>query len=124
VRQGEHETLSLSDYSSKDVQQAERAATRELDTEIEKAARTIPEHREEPAGFETNGRRVVRSQALQRELSPMMVATGEIKPELAPMYERVLRDEADGKAITMNSLARSVPRPRPPKRPSWARWER
>jgi hypothetical protein len=72
VRQGEHETLSLSDYSSKDVQQAERAATRELDTEIEKAARTIPEHREEPAGFETNGRRVVRSQALQRELSPMM----------------------------------------------------
>jgi hypothetical protein len=64
------------------------------------------------------------SDAEIRERAASMVATGEIKPELAPMYERVLRDEADGKAITMNSLARSVPRPRPPKRPSWARWER
>jgi hypothetical protein len=34
-----------------------------------------------------------------------------------------LIDEREGRGITMNSLARSVPKLRPPKRPSWAQWE-
>jgi hypothetical protein len=34
---------------------------------------------------------------------------------------RILKDVAEGKAISMNDLARSVPKPKPPKRPSWER---
>ena len=45
-----------------------------------------------------------------------MVRAGEIKPELAPMFERALRDEQAGKAIVMRNPG---VRPRPPKRPSW-----
>ena len=37
-----------------------------------------------------------------------MVATGEIKPEYAHMYEKTLRDEQAGKCITMASLARAA----------------
>ena len=44
-----------------------------------------------------------------------MVATGKIRPELAQQYERVLRQTADGEAVEMNSLLRSVPKPRFPK---------
>ena len=46
-----------------------------------------------------------------------MVNKGEIKPELAEMFERALRDEQDGKSIVMRDPGI---RPRPPKRPSWA----
>jgi hypothetical protein len=51
----------------------------------------------------------------------MMVNTGAIKPELALMYERVLRDEAAGKSSVMRDPG---VRPHLPRRPSWARrWE-
>ena len=50
-----------------------------------------------------------------------MVSTGQIRADQAPMYERALRDEVDGKAIVMRDPGI---RPRPPRRPSWAsRWE-
>jgi hypothetical protein len=45
-----------------------------------------------------------------------MVNAGKIKPELAPMIERVLRDEADGKSTVMRD---PMIRPKPPRRPSW-----
>jgi hypothetical protein len=32
---------------------------------------------------------------------------------------RAVEEEKQGKGITMNSLARTVPRPKPPRRPSW-----
>ena len=44
-----------------------------------------------------------------------MVAAAKIRPELAQMYERVLRDVADGEAVNMNDLSRSIPRPKFPK---------
>ena len=47
-----------------------------------------------------------------------LVNAGEISPAMAPMIERALRAEADGKAITMTTLLRSVPRPRLPRKPS------
>lgn len=46
-----------------------------------------------------------------------MVNAGEIKPELAQMFERALRDEVAGKAIIMRDPGI---RPRPPRKPSWA----
>jgi hypothetical protein len=50
-----------------------------------------------------------------------MVNAGEIKSELAPMYERALRDEAAGTSIVMRDPG---VRPHLPRRPSWAgRWE-
>ena len=45
-----------------------------------------------------------------------MVAAGEIKPELAQMYEKALRAEADGKGHIMRDPRI---RPKPPRRPSW-----
>ena len=45
-----------------------------------------------------------------------MVNAGEIKPELAQMFERALRDEAAGKVIIMRDPGI---RPRPPRKPSW-----
>lgn len=50
-----------------------------------------------------------------------MVVTGKIRPELAVMTEKALRDEADGKSVTMNTMLRSNPKPKPPRRPSWDR---
>ena len=47
-----------------------------------------------------------------------MVTTGEIKPDLAPMFEKILRDERDGRAIVMRDPGI---RPRPPRKPSWDR---
>ena len=47
-----------------------------------------------------------------------MVNAGEIKPELAEMYERALRSEADGSSMVMRNPGI---RPRPPKKPSWER---
>jgi hypothetical protein len=44
-----------------------------------------------------------------------MVNAGEIKPELAQMFERALRDEAAGKVIIMRDPGI---RPRPPRKPS------
>lgn len=46
-----------------------------------------------------------------------MVKRGEIQPHMAVHYERALRDEAEGRSITMTSLARSVPKPKPPRSP-------
>ena len=48
------------------------------------------------------------------------VAAGRIAPALAHMYERALRDEQAGKATIMRDPG---VRPKPPRRPSWARWE-
>ena len=50
-----------------------------------------------------------------------MVARGEIAPGMAVMFERALRDESDGKSVLMTTLARSVPKPKPPRKPSWER---
>ena len=49
-----------------------------------------------------------------------MVAKGEIKPELAPMFEKALRSEADGRSVVMRNPG---VKPKPPRRPSWSRWE-
>jgi hypothetical protein len=49
------------------------------------------------------------SQHIARE-----VLRGAIKPELAPHYEKALRDELDGRAIVMRDPG---VRPRPPSRP-------
>ena len=45
-----------------------------------------------------------------------MVNTGAIKPALAAMFEKALRDEAAGKSIVMRDPG---VRPRLPKKPSW-----
>ena len=44
-----------------------------------------------------------------------MVAKGKISPAIAPMIERALRAEADGKGITMTILAKSIPKPKLPR---------
>jgi hypothetical protein len=49
-----------------------------------------------------------------------MVSKGEIKAAHAHMYERVLRDEAAGRSTIMRD---PKIKPKPPRRPSWARWE-
>ena len=38
------------------------------------------------------------------------MVTGKIRPELAVMTEKALRDEADGKSVTMNTMLRSNPK--------------
>jgi hypothetical protein len=51
----------------------------------------------------------------------------EFKPESVPpnetheqMLKRRMRNDVDaGRSITMNEIARSVPKPRPPRKPSW-----
>jgi hypothetical protein len=37
------------------------------------------------------------------------------------LRQRNLADECAGKCVTMNTLLRSIPKPRPPRRPSWDR---
>jgi hypothetical protein len=44
-----------------------------------------------------------------------MVASGKIQPGMAQMFERALRDVADGKAVDMVDLMRSVLPPKFPK---------
>jgi hypothetical protein len=40
---------------------------------------------------------------------------------LEQMRQRNIDDARAGKCIEMNALARSVPRPKPPRKPSWER---
>jgi hypothetical protein len=54
---------------------------------------------------------------------PALKAEPEPLTHLEQLRQRNLDDERAGKCITMNTLLRSIPKPRPPRRPSWARWE-
>ena len=49
------------------------------------------------------------------------VKAGRVAPGFAQTLERMLREEADGKCVIMRD---PKVKPRPPRRPSWARWER
>ena len=40
---------------------------------------------------------------------------------LEQLRQRALADEREGKCITMNTLLWSIPKPRPPRKPSWSR---
>ena len=67
--------------------------------------------------------RSARAPAPQPEPEPVF------KPEPVPAYEtemqrlqRLARDDVRaGRAIDMNDLLRSIPKPKPPRKPSWER---
>jgi hypothetical protein len=60
---------------------------------------------------------------LKRKVDAPVAPKPKPEPEPKPLshMQRALNDVRAGKAIDMNDLLRSIPKPKPPRKPSWER---